>query len=194
MSIDDQTRWNEKYTQGSHSWETPDDFLAEAYAKFMEGAAPGHALDLAGGAGRHSLWLAERGWQVTLLDVSDVGVALAQRKTQDAAVSLDARVADLHEAGADLGGPYDLIVVFFFLHRPLFPAMLKALSPGGCVIYKTYTIGQMQFDKGPRDAEFLLQYGELQKAFSELEMLHYREAVSGERAVVEMVGRKIDDW
>jgi tellurite methyltransferase len=190
MSQSDQTRWNEKYTQGSHSWETSDDFLGQAYAKFVEGAVPGRALDLAGGAGRHSIWLAQRGWQVTLLDVSDVGVALAQRKAQDAGVFLDARVADLHKAGADLGGPYDLIVVFFFLHRPLFPAMLKALKPGGHLIYKTYTIGQMQFDKGPRDAEFLLQYGELQKAFSELEILHYREGITEEKAVVEMIARK----
>ena len=191
MPTDDKSRWNEKYTQGSHSWETPDDFLAQAYEKFVEGAAPGRALDLAGGAGRHSLWLARRGWQVTLLDVSDVGVSLAQTKAREAGVSLDARVADLHDAGAALGGPYDLIVVFFFLHRPLFPAILKALKPGGHLIYKTYTIGQLQFDKGPRDAEFLLQYGELQKSFSELEMLHYREMVTEEeKAVVEMVARK----
>ncbi|MBZ5525890.1 MAG: methyltransferase domain-containing protein [Acidobacteriia bacterium] len=190
MPLDDKTRWNEKYTQGSHSWETPDDFLAQAYEKFLEGAEPGRALDIAGGAGRHSLWLAQRGWQVTLLDVSDVGVALAQKKARAAGVAIDARVADLHADAADLGGPYDLIVVFFFLHRPLFPAILKSLKPGGHLIYKTYTIDQLQFDKGPRDAEFLLQHGELQKAFEGVDMLHYREEIAEEKAVVEMAARQ----
>jgi SAM-dependent methyltransferase len=191
MSADDQARWNEKYLHGSHSWETPDDFLAEAYERFLAGTTPGRALDVAGGAGRHSLWLAERGWQVDLVDVSDVGTALARQKANAASVIIHTKVLDLGEAtSADLGGEqYDLIVIFFYLRRQLFPAILSALKPGGCLIYKTYTIAQLQFDKGPRDAEFLLQPDELRQAFGQMEILHYREAVAAGKAVVELVGK-----
>src|SRR6267378_291026 len=191
MSADDQVRWNEKYRHGSHSWETPDDFLSEAYGRFLAGTTPGRALDVAGGAGRHSLWLAERGWQVDLVDVSDVGTALAREKANSAGVTIHTRVLDLGEAtSADLGTEqYDLIVIFFYLRRQLFPAILAALRPGGCLIYKTYTIAQLQFDKGPRDAEFLLQPDELRKVFGQMEILHYREAVAAGKAVVELVGK-----
>jgi len=191
MSADDQVRWNEKYRHRSHSWETPDDFLSEAYERFLAGTTPGRALDVAGGAGRHSLWLAERGWQVDLMDVSDVGTALAREKANSAGVTIHTRVLDLGEAtSADLGTEqYDLIVIFFYLRRQLFPAILAALRPGGCLIYKTYTIAQLQFDKGPRDAEFLLQPDELRKVFGQMEILHYREAVAAGKAVVELVGK-----
>jgi tellurite methyltransferase len=191
MSADDQARWNEKYRHGSHSWETPDDFLSDAYERFLAGTTPGRALDVAGGAGRHSLWLAQRGWQVDLLDVSDVGAAMAREKADAAGVTIHTEVLDLGEAaGVDLGfQQYDLIVIFFYLRRRLFPAISSALKPGGCLVYKTYTIAQLQFDKGPRDAEFLLDPDELRQAFSQMEILHYREAVVGGKAVVELVGR-----
>ncbi len=193
MSADDKARWNEKYTHRSHSWETPDDFLSEAYGRFLAGTTPGRALDVAGGAGRHSLWLAQRGWQVDLVDVSDVGAALARQKANSAGVTIHTRVLDLGEtASADLGTEqYDLIVIFFFLRRQLFPAILSALRPGGGLIYKTYTIAQLRFDKGPRDAEFLLEPDELRQAFSQMEILHYREAVVGGKAVVEFVGKNL---
>ncbi|HWZ46520.1 MAG TPA: class I SAM-dependent methyltransferase [Candidatus Saccharimonadales bacterium] len=198
MSTDDQVRWNGKYTQNPQSWETADDFLEPAYVMVMEDSVPGRALDIAGGAGRHSVWLAQRGWQVTMLDISDAGVDLARKKAQAAGVEIDARVADLSGGPMeapfgvpDLGGSYGLIVVFFFLHRTLFPAILQALKPGGHLIYKTYTIDQLQFDQGPRDAEFLLQHGELLEAFRDTQVLQYREVVTaGEKAVVEMVARK----
>jgi SAM-dependent methyltransferase len=191
MSADDKARWNEKYREGSHSWDFPDDFLSETHERFLAGVTPGRALDVAGGAGRHSLWLAQRGWDVTLLDVSDVGAAMAREKAAAAGVTIHTEVLDLGEAaGAELGlQRYDLIVIFFYLRRQLFPAILAALRPGGCLIYKTYTIAQLQFDKGPRDPEFLLQPDELRQAFGPMEILHYREAVVGGKAVVEFVGK-----
>jgi len=127
------------------------------------------------------------------VDVSDVGTALARQKAEAAGVTLHTRVLDLGgAASADLGTEqYDLIVIFFYLRRQLFPAILSALKPGGCLIYKTYTIAQLQFDKGPRDAEFLLEPDELRQAFSQMGILHYREAVVGGKAVVELVGKNL---
>src|SRR5947207_12610320 len=78
MEHDERTLWNKKYSEGSHASLEPDPFLLSAWSEFLKDIAPGKALDVAGGVGRHALWLAERGWKVKLVDVSEVGIQLAQ--------------------------------------------------------------------------------------------------------------------
>ena len=78
MAVDEKPLWNKKYSEGSHSSLEPDPFLVRAYDEFVFGTTPGLALDLAGGVGRHSIWLAQRGWRVKLLDISDVGIQQAE--------------------------------------------------------------------------------------------------------------------
>jgi SAM-dependent methyltransferase len=195
MERDEKALWNQKYREGSHSWLTPDPFLESAYSEFLAGVTPGKALDVAGGAGRHALWLAQRGWQVKLVDISDVGVKIAQERFSaqpGAAVvhgSLETQVMDLNSV-RDFGREqYDLILVFFFLQRELFPALIAALKPGGFLIYRTYTIEQQKFKGGPSHPMHLLQPNELLRAFAELRVLHYRETAR-EKAVAEFIGQK----
>ncbi len=162
-----------------------------AYDEFLSGSAPGLALDVAGGVGRHSIWLAQRGWWVKLLDVSEVGIQQAEENAKNAgtATSISANICDLNMT-KDLGrGQYDLIVVFFYLQRELFPALAAALRPGGLVIYKTYTTEQKHFAGGPSHPMFLLEPNELLRAFSSLRVLHYHEAIS-QKGVAELVARK----
>jgi tellurite methyltransferase len=80
-------------------------------------------------------------------------------------------------------------MVFFFLQRELFPALVSALKPGGHLIYKTYTTEQQRFSGGPTHPMFLLQPNELLHAFSSLRILHYHETVE-EKGVAELVARK----
>jgi hypothetical protein len=56
---------------------------------------------------------------------------------------------------------------FRFLHRPLFPAMARALRPGGHLVYETYRVGQERFGR-PKRPQFLLEPGELAAAFAGL--------------------------
>jgi len=82
---------------------------------------PGDALDLACGKGRHSRWLAERGWRVTAVDIEPVeirGVTTIQ--------------ADL-EAGEYIIEPasWDLIVCWLYYQADLLPQIKKGLRPGG---------------------------------------------------------------
>jgi 2-polyprenyl-3-methyl-5-hydroxy-6-metoxy-1,4-benzoquinol methylase len=79
MAIDEKTSWNKRYSEGSHSSLEPDPLLLRAYEEFLPSHAAGTALDVAGGVGRHALWLAERGWKVKLLDVSEVGADWQKR-------------------------------------------------------------------------------------------------------------------
>jgi len=191
MATDEKSSWNKKYSEGSHSSLEPDPFMVSAYDEFLSGSAPGLALDVAGGVGRHSIWLAQRGWRIKLLDISDVGIkqAEANAKSTGTAASISLEVRDLHVM-QDLGREqYDLVVVFFLLQRDLFPAVAAALKPGGLLIYKTYTAEQKNFAGGPSHPMFLLESNELLHAFSSMRVLHYHETIQG-KGVAELLARK----
>jgi len=196
MPHDDKTVWNQKYTEAPEKWLDPDAFLLRSCERFLAGIQPGSALDVGGGAGRQAIWLAQQGWHVELVDVSDVGLRLAEENAERtlgktrARELISRRQADLSSV-RDLGREqYDLVIVFFFLRRELFPALARALKPGGTLIYRTYTIAQLGFERGPRDPRFLLEPGELREAFAALRILHYEETAR-DKAVAELVARKI---
>jgi tellurite methyltransferase len=203
MPLDEKTSWNKKYSEGprpslERSLE-PEPFFLDAFQEFLATRPPGTALDVAGGAGRHALWLAQRGWRVNLLDISEAGVALARDNADrmlpprpGAPASnqplFTAEVTDLN-SHPDLGdGQYDLIVVFLYLQRELFPALIRALKPEGFLIYQTYTAEQSQ-SSGPSNPKYLLQPDELRHAFRSLRILHYRERPMG-KVFAELVAQK----
>lgn len=196
MGMDEKTLWNRKYSERSHSSLEPDPLLLSAYDEFFGSQPPGTALDVAGGVGRHAIWLAEQGWRVKLLDISEIGIKQAEEnaKNTETAGSISSEVRDLNVM-QDLGREqYDLVIVFFFLHRELFPALISALKPGGLLIYKTYTTEQKnfaggRFSSGPSHPMFLLEPNELLRAFSSLRVLHYHETIQ-EKGVAELVARK----
>jgi tellurite methyltransferase len=191
MTVNEKTIWDKKYSERSHSSLEPDPFMVSAYEEFVADRPAGSALDLAGGVGRHAIWLARRGWRVKLLDISEVGIQQAQKNAEstNTASSILAEVRDLNVL-QDLGRKqYDLVVVFFYLQREVFPALLNAIKPGGILIYKTYTTEQKNFSGGPSHPMFLLEPNELLHVFPSLRVLHYHETVT-EKGVAELVARK----
>jgi tellurite methyltransferase len=191
MTVNEKAMWDKKYSEGSHGSLQPDPFLVAAYGEFLSAASPGLALDVAGGVGRHAIWLAQRGWRVKLMDISEVGVKQAEEnaKQTGTASSIATEVRDLNSE-QDIGREqYDLVVVFFFLQRELFPVLAAAIKPGGHLIYKTYTTEQSRFAGGPSHPMFLLEPNELLHAFPSLRVLHYHETIQ-ERGVAELVARK----
>ncbi|MBZ5506781.1 MAG: methyltransferase domain-containing protein [Acidobacteriia bacterium] len=191
MEINEKTRWDRKHSERLHSSFDPNTFLVTAYDEFVSSKPPGVALDLAGGAGRHAIWLAERGWHVKLVDISEVGLRQAEENARQRTItgSIVTKVQDLNTE-KDLGREqYDLVVVFSFLQRELFPALRMSLKPGGHLIYKTYTMDQLNFNSGPRNPVFLLQPNELLHAFSSMRVLHYHETIH-EKGVAELIARK----
>jgi tellurite methyltransferase len=195
MNANEKARWNQKYAEEPEKWQASDAFLLTAYTEYLSEAVPSRALDVAGGAGRHAIWLARKGWQVRLVDISNVATGLAREKAAQlpraVAGSVAAETVDLslmNDFGAE---HYELIVVFFFLRRELFPALVQALKPGGVLIYKTYSIERAKMAGGPSDASYLLQPNELLRAFSSpgLRVLHYHESLRG-KAAAELVARR----
>lgn len=182
--------WNRRYAEGDHMAFEPDPFLLSAYEDFIHPLFPtgGHALDVAGGLGRHAIWTAELRWKVTVVDISEVAFQKAQRKADERGVAIDFLVRDLNRWSPDRK-QFDLILVFFYLQRDLFPALEAALKPGGLLLYKTYTEEHRKYGKGPEHDEYLLKENELLRAFPSLRTLYYRETIR-EKGVAELVSIK----
>jgi SAM-dependent methyltransferase len=123
--------------------------------RFADLIAPGGTvLDIAAGGGRHTRYLRERGHKIVAIDRDVTGLA---------------DLPDIEIIAADLetGAPFPLagrrfagVVVTNYLHRPLLPALVAAVQPGGVLIYETFARGNERFGK-PSNPDFLLQPGEL---------------------------------
>ncbi|MBM3524349.1 MAG: class I SAM-dependent methyltransferase, partial [Alphaproteobacteria bacterium] len=124
--------------------------------RFLRGTAPGQALDVAAGGGRHSRLLLGAGHRVVAVD-RDVAALKAIADPQ-----LEVVAADLEDGSPWPlpGRRFDLIIVTNYLHRPLFATLVEALAPGGLLVYETFAVGNERFGK-PSNPAFLLQPGEL---------------------------------
>jgi tellurite methyltransferase len=190
MNDTERTAWDRRYREGTHQSLTPDPLLVSAYDEFVAPglAQPGQCLDLAGGVGRHAIFLAERGWDVTLLDISAAALEIAKSESGKHGLHIVAEQADLAETPLPTA-TFDLILNFFYLERTLFSRMAAALNPGGLLIFKTYTREQLRLGGGPTHPMHLLESNELLRAFSGLRILHYHESIK-DKAVAELVARK----
>jgi tellurite methyltransferase len=188
LSLDDKKQWNERYRAGNHSSPEPDPFLAKLddYAGLLPSSR--RALDVACGSGRNAVWLARHGWSVTGCDLSIEALGRAGLLARENGVALDLLCVDLESFSPPLKS-FDLIICFFYLQRDLFSVLGSALRPGGFLVYKTYTVDQLQFPVRPRHPQHLLQHQELLRTFPDLRVLHYEETVLG-RGVAQLMARK----
>jgi tellurite methyltransferase len=122
------------------------------------------------------------------VDISDTGVEQARKNARRRAQQIDFEVRNLAAFRAGKSR-YELVLVFFYLHREIFPELVKALRPGGVLVYKTYTQLQLNFGGGPTHPMHLLKTNELLRAFSALQALYYRETIRA-RGVAELVALK----
>ena len=139
----------------------------------------GRVLDVACGSGRNALYLAAQGFLVEGVDCDEQALtAVSAEAKQRSLTNLTLRCLDL-EAKPDIPKEcYDGIVVFFFLYRPLVPALVQALKPGGVLLYETFLIDNHLRHGHPRRREFCLAHNELLHLAAGLRILHYDE---GER-------------
>jgi SAM-dependent methyltransferase len=143
----------------------------------------GLVLDLAAGSGRHSGLLRDTGFAVRAVD-RDVSALLPL-----AGPRCEVRQIDLEGGTAwPLGNGYDGIVVTNYLHRPLLPAIGRALRPDGILIYETFALGNERFGR-PQSPAFLLRPSELLDAFAMLTVIAFEqgEVTSPRPAVIQRI-------
>ena len=156
----DAQAWNEKYAASELIWGAPPNpVIVEHVASLPHG----HALDLGCGEGRHSLWLATRGWEVVGVDFSEVALDKARRiAAQAPSRSRDRLRYVLADVTADsFEGEYDLILSAF-LHFPppqrkaLLDRAINSLKPEGILIFLGHdAINVDEGAGGPQDKEIL---------------------------------------
>jgi SAM-dependent methyltransferase len=182
--------WNERYSRREQIIKEPMPLLVRGVDKLK----PGRALDLACGTGRHAIFLAERGWQVTAVDASHVGIELAKAAARERSVEVDWRVTDMERKDFEIEAEaYDLIGIFYYLQRNLFPQIRAGVTAGGIFIAAIHMVDESPGVK-PMRPEFLLQPGELRAEFRGWEILHDYEGtpteVGHQRRSAEIVARK----
>lgn len=191
MSDEDRLKWDARYRNVDETPREPAAFLC-ALSEILPRA--GRALDIAGGAGRNALWLARRGLEVTLTDISPVGLALAEEEARARGLSLCTLALDL-ERDPLPPGPWDLILCFFYLHRPLFAHLPQLLAPGGLLVVVHPTRTNLLRHPSP-SARFLLEDGELPALVSGaggLEPIAYEEGWFDDgRHLARLVARKAE--
>lgn len=168
----DQARWDERYRSNHRVASLQPDFWALLQKRYLTG---GRALDVACGRGRHTLWLARLGYEVTAVDVSYVG--LRKLATMLEEQGLAERVRLIH-ADLEHWRPepvyYDLIFVTRYFNRNLLATFEQALRPDGLVLYRTFHTDWLTLHP-TFTAEYMLQPGEFTTIFADWEWLAYEE-------------------
>jgi SAM-dependent methyltransferase len=183
--------WDERYAKREHINDEPHPLVT----KFVSNLPSGSALDVACGLGRHALWLAERGWQVTAVDSSPVAMQILEEQSRDKGLSMNLVAADLERREFPIKSQtYDLIVVCNYLQRDLFSSIREGTRIGGIVIASIPMVDDDASVK-PMNPSFLLNPGELRAEFAGWELIHSFEGKllgRGHRATADIVARRLD--
>lgn len=186
---DPRTMWDQRYAGDDYFYGTePNDFLRAQVAQLP----PGEVLCIGDGEGRNGVWLAQLGFAVTAVDMSEVGLGKARALAAARGVRLQTVHADL--ATFDFGAARWSAVVSIFCHLPsalrraVYARIPRSLRPGGVVLLESYTPAQLgRGTGGPPVADMLVDLATLRADFAALSLVHGQEL---ERDVVEGKGHR----
>ena len=187
----DQKRWDQRFKGKKFAFgKKANSFLRRHIALLPKAKA----LDLAAGEGRNAVFLAQHGFKVDAVDISEIGL----RKTQELAGKGRVRV---HTILADLDsypikrGEYNLITNFYFLSRNIIPKMKRGLKKGGMVVLETYLLQHRRLHTGgPKNPKYFLKPNEPLQLFKGFRILVYREGIFEEggkrKAIASLIAQK----
>ena len=170
MGVGDRDRWNDKWAEAGRGT-GHGSALVELVGPWLP--PTGRLLDVAGGGSHDSLHFARRGLDVTVADVSDVGLIQARQRALAEDLTISTVEIDL-EAEALPAGPWDVITVANYLQRDLFPALVERLAPGGVLAALIATETNLERHDRP-GAAFLVAADELPTLVPGTEVLHHSE-------------------
>jgi len=181
--ITDKERWNIRHVEKPMRSN-----VEPLLEKYINNAKIGNALDLACGIGRNTHFIADMGFEVDAVDISDYALSCVKDLENINKIETDLDSYDLRV------NKYDLIVNINYLSRRLFPQIKEALKSGGVLIFETFIVAHGDFDN-PANPEYLLRVNELLHAFIGLDIIYYEERddinLRGEKTrVASLVARK----
>lgn len=196
-------RWNKRFAAPEYIFGTGPNAFLRAHAALLR---PGQrALCVADGEGRNSVWLAERGLEVTAFDFSPIGVEKARRLAAERGVAVRYDIATVYDWRWPQAA-FDVVAAIFVqfadpaMRAFMFERIVAALVPGGLLLLEGYTPRQLEHGTGgPSKVENLYTEALLREAFRGMEILELREyedeldeggAHSGRSAVIDLVARK----
>lgn len=185
----DRIKWNRRFgSEPVYLGATASPFLRREIDRIMRLAPGKRALDIACGEGRNSIFLAERGFMVTGLDISDIGIEKSKNQALQRGLSIEFCRVDLD--GYHIREQYDLILNFNFLLRDLIPEEVGALAPGGLLLFDTI-LGLPQFF-AEHNPDYFLELGELERIFKTFdgEILSSEENMEGEMPTARLLFQK----
>ena len=183
--IEDKIRWNEKYSEKQASKE-----VSPLVQKYIEQVNVGQAIDVACGMGKNTHFLADLGFCVDAVDISDVALKSLKNSATINKIETDLDSYNLTP------NKYDLIVNMNYLNRRLVSQMKESLRSGGVVIFETFMIAHGDFKLPTTNLDFLLRKNELLHSFIGLNVIYYEEKIqtnqNGERVKVASIVAKKD--
>jgi len=182
--LEDKERWNKRFVE----FPMPDE-AAKVVQKYIARANIGQAIDIACGTGRNTHFLADKGFLVDAIDISDYALGCVKKS------------ATINKIDADLDkyniaqNKYDLIVNTNYLNRRLVSQMKNALKVGGIVIFETFIIAHGDYKHETTNLDYLLRKNELLHSFIGLDVIYYEERddvnLRGEKVrIASLVARK----
>ncbi|MFC3852355.1 SAM-dependent methyltransferase [Salinispirillum marinum] len=195
------TIWNQRYATEEYAYgKEPNDFLRRT----ADDIPPGQILCLAEGEGRNAVYLAQQGWKVTAVDISEVGLAKAQRLAAERGVSIETIHADLADFPIEPNRWGAIVSIFCHLPAdiriPLHQRVVAGLKPGGTLVFEAYHPRQVELGTGgPSDPALLADLSTLRQEFRGLNLQLMQEMERpiqegtlhrGDSAVVQILGFK----
>ena len=163
-------KWNRRYCTA------PDEFpeasrVLQDFSHLLP--AQGDALDLACGLGGNALFLAKTQLSVQAWDISNVAINKLNTHALSKQLHIHTETRDVITSPPQAES-FDVIIISYFLHRPLTKFICDALRPGGVLFYQTFTRNKVS-NEGPSNPDFLLSDNELLELFGNFQLLAFRE-------------------
>ena len=187
----DQKRWDKRFRGKEFAFGKEANLFLRRHIRLLP---KGKALDIAAGEGRNAVFLAQHGFDVDAVDISEMGLRKTQKLSKKMGIKIHTILVDLntYQIGKN---QYDLIANFYFLNRRLIPGIKKGLKKGGRVIFETYLLEQRTLGTGgPKNPRYFLKLNELLKFFKGFRILLYREGIYKEgrkrKAIASLIAEK----
>lgn len=170
---DAKSQWDQRYSRRTYVYgKLPAKFLAENFDYLASSTT---ILDMGMGEGRNAVFLAQKGHQVTGIDISSVAIKKARKLAKENGVRINTIVGTLSKY-AIATESYDAIICFYYVDRKLADKIYSWLKPGGILIYEAHTLNEFERLTNKKESEeYYLKAQELLTMFPKMQVLKYEE-------------------